>query len=89
MNYEIILKNLRKQIDTIDADLLDLFAKRFQVSEAIGEVKKENNLPTLNEERWQELLWVLKKKASLNWLDETFVEDVWNRVHIESLSRQK
>lgn len=89
MDYNIVLKNYRNSITEIDLQMLDLFAKRFQVAEAIGKIKKENNLPLLDEARWYELLSELKQKASFNWLDEHFVEDVWNRIHIESLSRQK
>lgn len=89
MDYKFILNNFRNSITEIDMQILDLFAQRFQISEAIGQIKKENNLPLLDEARWYELLWELKQKASHNWLDEKFVEDVWNRVHRESLSRQK
>jgi chorismate mutase len=88
MKYNAVLKNFRQQIDQIDKEILFLFAKRFEISEAIGKIKKENNLPILDMERFNILLEKLKKEGKMNNLDENFVGDIWNRVHRESLSKQ-
>ncbi len=88
MDYQSILKNFRDKITQIDKEILFLFAKRFEISEAIGKIKKENNLPILDQNRFDELLEELKKEGKNYKLDEDFVEDIWNRIHRESLLKQ-
>ena len=50
------LDELRKQIDIIDEQMMDLFKKRMDVSLAIGQYKKENHLPVFDPKRESELL---------------------------------
>lgn len=45
------LQQLRDEIDIIDKEMLSLFKKRMSVAKQIGEYKKQNNLPILNEAR--------------------------------------
>ncbi|NUJ97895.1 chorismate mutase [Candidatus Gracilibacteria bacterium] len=88
MDYQTVLKIFRDQIEEIDIEILNLFAKRFEISLSIGNLKKENNLPILDIDRFNTLLEKLKQEGKRNNLDEDFVEDIWNRVHRESISRQ-
>ncbi len=50
------LESLRKQIDQIDHEMMNLFKKRMNVSAQIGEYKKLNALPVFDEKREKELL---------------------------------
>jgi len=88
MENNAVLKNFRDQITQVDKEILFLFAKRFEISGAIGKIKKENNLPILDQNRFDELLGELKKEGKSYKLDENFVEDIWNRIHRESLLKQ-
>ncbi len=88
MDYQTVLKIFRDQIEEIDIEILNLFAKRFEISLSIGNLKKENNLPILDIDRFNTLLEKLKQEGKRNNLDEDFVEDIWNRIHRESISRQ-
>jgi len=54
------LFDLRKKIDAIDGELLELFKKRMRVSKKAAEYKKENNLPVYDAVREQEI----QKRAS-------------------------
>ena len=47
---------LRRQIDILDNDLLELLAKRMRVSKEIGTYKKEHNMPILQAQRYDEIL---------------------------------
>lgn len=47
---------LRKEIEKIDQEMLELFLKRMDVSYQIGQYKKEHNLPILDEQREKKLL---------------------------------
>lgn len=50
------LKDMRKKIDAIDEKLLPLFLERMELSKAVAEYKKENNLSILNKTREREIL---------------------------------
>lgn len=39
------INDLRKEIDTVDKELVSLFAKRMEISRQVAEYKKANNLP--------------------------------------------
>ena len=57
------LKELRKEIDRIDDQLVHLFVQRMDVSARIADYKKENNLPILVPSREQEKLQDVAQKA--------------------------
>ena len=57
------LKELRSQIDEIDDQLVQLFAKRMDVAAAIGDYKKANNLPVFVPAREREKLKDVAEKA--------------------------
>lgn len=58
------LTDLRKEIEEIDQEMLELFIKRMDVSYQIGMYKKQHQLPILDEKREQALFD--KQKALLN-----------------------
>lgn len=49
-------KKIRKEIDSIDAEIVDCFVRRMKLSEKIGKLKKENNMPVYDAAREKELL---------------------------------
>ncbi len=57
------LTQLRNQIDSIDDELVSLFAQRMEVSAQIAAYKKENGLPILAPAREREKLQDVAKKA--------------------------
>lgn len=57
------LKELRGQIDKIDDQLVDLFTKRMDIAAAIGDYKKDNNLPVFVPAREREKLKDVAEKA--------------------------
>ncbi len=50
------IKDLRNEIDSIDAQLTELFSKRMKTAAQIAKYKQENNLPVFNREREREVL---------------------------------
>ncbi|PIP63223.1 3-deoxy-7-phosphoheptulonate synthase, partial [Candidatus Roizmanbacteria bacterium CG22_combo_CG10-13_8_21_14_all_34_12] len=69
----------RKQIDEIDEQIVNLLAKRMQVVEKVGQYKKENNLPPLDNSRWQK---VIESKKG-------FMKKIWKIIHDEALKVEK
>ena len=50
------LQELRKEIDSIDRELVDLFSRRMDVASRVAAYKKEHNIPTLDARREREKL---------------------------------
>ncbi|MCX4257051.1 MAG: chorismate mutase [Oscillospiraceae bacterium] len=50
------LNELRNQIDSIDSDILELFAKRMEVCRKVAEYKKVNNLPVMQGGREKQII---------------------------------
>lgn len=55
------LSDIRKNIDTIDKQLIELFKKRMDCAKQVGIYKKERSLPILNVERENEILDKVEK----------------------------
>jgi len=84
-----MLELYRKQIDEIDAQIIDLLAKRFEIVKKVGEYKKERNIPPLQPERWQQVLQTRKNLAKEKWLNPELIEKIWNLIHEEALKLEK
>lgn len=50
------LDEYRKQIDSIDKELIELFEKRMNIAIKVGEYKRKNNLPIFNGKREEEVI---------------------------------
>lgn len=82
------LTALRRQIDELDNDLLQLLAKRMRVSEEIGVYKKEHNMPIFQPERYDEMLKDRVKQAIQMGMDGDFMKNVLIAIHEESIRHQ-
>ena len=87
-NADFLLQELRNQIDNIDEELLQLLAKRSEISSKIGVIKKENNLAVLQLDRWNSILSNHIEKGKLLGLNETLVKDIFESIHKDSIDRQ-
>ena len=50
------LEGYRKEIDSIDKELISLFERRMDVAVKVGEYKKKNKLPIFNGKREEEVI---------------------------------
>ncbi len=57
------IQELRRQIDSIDEQLVSLFCKRMELSAGVAEYKKQNDLPILVPAREREILARVAKQA--------------------------
>lgn len=83
------LEELRESIDVLDKEILNLFAKRFSISMKVWELKKEIGKEVLDTKRFKSLLTKIKQEGKALGLSEAFIEDVWERIHKESMEIQK
>lgn len=58
------LEEYRKEIDSIDKELISLFEKRMDVAVKVGEYKKKNKLPIFNGKREEEVIQKNVKKLN-------------------------
>ncbi|MCQ2318179.1 MAG: bifunctional 3-deoxy-7-phosphoheptulonate synthase/chorismate mutase type II [Bacteroidales bacterium] len=85
---ETRLQIFRKEIDIIDDEILSLIAKRMNVSEKIGEYKKEQKVAVLQMDRWKQVLDDHINKGVRLGLSAEAVKDIFEAIHKESISRQ-
>lgn len=83
------LETLRQEIDTADQKLLEALAERMNVVKRVGEYKKQNNLPTLDRERWQKVLEDKLAKAKELGLSEDLVKEIYESVHKHALKLEE
>lgn len=57
------LSELRRELDEIDEELLDLFLRRMELSRQVAVYKKAHGLPVLNAEREQAILEQVTARA--------------------------
>lgn len=79
------LRELRKQIDELDAKIIRALGERFSVVHEVRKQKKAAGLPARDDKRWQEVLdsrLALAKEAEL---PLEFTEQLMNLIHERSL----
>ena len=79
---------MRKQIDELDNQLMELLAKRMKVCREIGEYKKEHNMTVLQTSRYNEILNKRGAQGSLWGMAPNFIKTVFEAVHEESVRQQ-
>ncbi len=84
----VTIDELRRQIDQLDSNLLDLLKNRMEVSEAIGKYKYDNNITILQTRRYDELMNDRKVRAATRGLKEEFITKIFEFIHKESIARQ-
>ena len=82
------LNELRKQIDRLDDELLDLLVRRMRVSREIGQYKKEHDMPILQSQRYEGLLARRAAQAVELGMDREFMRTVMQAIHEESVRQQ-
>ena len=82
------IHELRKQIDELDNNLMELLSKRMRVCREIGQYKKEHNMTVLQTSRYNEILDKRGAQGSLCGMDSAFIKDIFEAIHEESVRQQ-
>lgn len=83
-----VLSALRGEIDDIDAELLQLLARRMNVSTQIGEYKKEKGLTVVQMDRWKQILSDHLATGAELGLSKELIEKVFEAIHQASIRNQ-
>ena len=81
MNREVkkSMKEVRREIDQIDKDLVSLLAKRQKYIENAALIKKDRNL-IIDKARIEEVISNIKKLSSSSGLSEAISEPLWRKL---------
>ena len=82
------LAGWRGEIDDIDAELLQLLARRMEISAQIGEYKKQNNVTVVQMDRWKQVLDGLMATGQELGLSPIVINKVFEAIHQASIDRQ-
>ncbi|MCX6732548.1 MAG: chorismate mutase [Candidatus Roizmanbacteria bacterium] len=83
------IEELRKKIDLLDTQLLELLHNRLSVVKDIDKVKKKLGLKPLDINRWNQILERELIHADSLGLRREFIKKILNTIHEEALLIQK
>lgn len=87
-SFESKLEEYRSEIDRLDAEMIDILARRLDVIDAIGHYKKQNNITILQLKRWTNILEERLENGKNLGVDPEFLIKILELVHKESIARQ-
>jgi len=82
------LKTFRKQIDSLDYQLIKLLEARMEVVNSVGIYKAIHHIAPLQSKRFEEILQkniILGREVKLS---ETFIRELMDAIHKESLAKE-
>lgn len=82
------LEYLRQLMDSIDAEVIDLLAKRMELSERMAEVKQACNMTAYQPGRWREIVETRSAMGTAHHLPEEFIVALYEKIHHESIRKQ-
>jgi chorismate mutase len=88
MNGQEQLEHLRQTMDSMDAEIVDLIARRMELSGKIGAVKLANNMTVYQPARWREIVATRGERGLMQGLTKEFVVSVYEKIHQESIRIQ-
>ena len=83
------LLSLRKEIDCVDSNILDLLAKRMKISGKVAKFKKKQGIPINQPKREREVLKQLKKQAKNKKINGKLIESIYTNIMKQSKEIQK
>ena len=82
------LEVMRRHIDEIDNNLMELLAKRMRISREIGQYKLEHNMTVVQTRRYNEILDKRGAQGVLCGMAPEFVKSIFEDIHEESVRQQ-
>ena len=79
---------LRKKIDGLDEEIINLLSTRMNTVEEIGNHKKNNDITILQADRWKKIINDRKKIAREAGVSEEFIQRILKIIHEESINIQ-
>jgi chorismate mutase len=80
---------LRRQIDAIDEQIVNLLGSRLDVVNEIGQIKRAAHIPILQMDRWREVQTARLAQAEALGIDKDLIQRLYQFVHVASLQVQE
>lgn len=70
----------RKELNEIDASLIELLGRRFKIIRDVGNYKKDNDIPMMQSKRVEEVKDRCAKMGEQYDLDNTFIRNIYTTI---------
>lgn len=88
LSEDMGIEYLRQIMDGVDAEIIDLIARRMELSEKMGQLKKEYNMPAYQPERWDDIIKTRGLRAEQLGISKEFIIKLYEKIHNHSISKQ-
>lgn len=88
IEFETKLEELRSEIDKLDAELINILARRMGLIDEIGKYKRDHNITILQLKRWSNIVRDRLNAGLGSGLNQEFLQKLLEIVHNESIKRQ-
>lgn len=82
------LTALRKEMEDVDDQIMQLLTRRMEISRQMGVYKKEHNMAVLQLMRYNEILDKRSSQGEVCGLSPSFVKKIFENIHEESVRQQ-
>jgi chorismate mutase len=82
------LEYLRQVMDSLDDEIIDLIARRMELSERMAGVKKTCNMTAYQPARWREIVETRTERGQAHQLSPEFIVEIYEKIHHESIRKQ-
>lgn len=82
------LEQMRRQIDELDRQVLELYGRRMGISERIGRLKKQHDISILQPDRWAKIVAKALSSGEDQGLSPDFIRSLFKVIHDESIDHQ-
>lgn len=87
-NFVNELHALRSRIDKVDEEIIQLIAKRMNITQELGRYKRDHNITILQVDRWKEIIDTRTMLADKLGLTREFIMHYLEQLHKESIRTQ-
>jgi len=85
---DLEIEHLRQLMDSLDAEIIDLLARRMDLSKKMGDWKKKANMTVFQPDRWREIVDSRAERAMQHNLSKPFILALYELIHHESIQNQ-
>ncbi|KXK43675.1 MAG: DAHP synthetase I/KDSA [Bacteroidetes bacterium OLB11] len=82
------IESIRSILDTMDAEIIELIAKRMNLVKELGKPKVLNNIVIFQQERWRQIVKTRTNWGENNALDNNFILKLFELIHDTSIKMQ-
>ena len=83
-----LLREMRAKVSNLDDRIFELIAARMQISDEVGQLKRENNITILQQEHWAKIIHERLERDDEYGLSKDFIRTMMDAIHQESIRHQ-